>query len=142
MFPTWIPATISPNVKHDVCICRVNRSKFLHFLCLQHKRSGNFHIYISLYQLIYVWLRKFSWEIMVDDNFPTYLYQWNFRFGWTYTPFQSLDLVVRRAPRYLKKLGVTHQLVLVAVLVWVARKILTHAWMNLRQVPCFGPCIL
>lgn len=124
------------NEETHVSICRVKRSKFPHFLYLQHRRSE------KIIMIIYC----ISWFTIINKSlvgtngrwiYSNIFCYWSFRFGWTYTAFRSLDLVVRLAHRYLKKLGVTHQLVLVVVLVWVAQKIHMHAWMNLRQVPWF-----
>jgi 3-isopropylmalate/(R)-2-methylmalate dehydratase large subunit len=68
-------------------------------------------------------LRKFFYHQVKRSKFPRFLSLQHRRYGRTYTASLSLDLVVRLAHRYSKKLVVTLLLVLVVVLVWVARKI-------------------
>lgn len=48
-------------------------------------------------------------------------------FGWTCIVCQFQGLVARLAPRYLRKLDVTHLQVPLAVLAWVVRKTRMHA---------------
>jgi hypothetical protein len=52
--------TIPPNEEHDICICRVKRSKFPRFLFLQHRRSAKNFAFIYLCSSWFISLIKFS----------------------------------------------------------------------------------
>jgi hypothetical protein len=48
---------VPPNEEHDICICRVKRSKFPRFLSLQHRRSAKktSFLYIFVAVDLYHW---------------------------------------------------------------------------------------